>query len=799
MFPADPEWLNDHRVFGRLVVPGALYGAMATLASAAAAGSLAVEDMQLHNPLIFPDEEDGSGEEGRKVQVLLDRSEEASRRVQILSRGEDGEEWTLHAEAHIAVDSRGPEAESRLDIESLKASLSPVDVPAFYRAKAEVGIDLGPRFRTLAAVWSRPGEALGEVSFPEALGPSELDVHPLLLDGCFQVLAAARNPGKSEDGITYLPFAWERLWLKDRLPDRLICHVRLREDPRGEEADEPSEVLAGDLGIYDSNGVLVGELSGYAVKRATREAMLSAVEGLDELLYEVVWRDGVLAPGMPSADFLPSPSDMVPHSQPFSRYLTAEGVGVEEEAALQADLERLAWSYALSTLEKLGWQRRTGDAVDSESLRQDLEVLPDHSQLFRRILEILARSGVLEASGEGFVVAVGAEDPLPEAMPQDPEEYATGMSGRYLHGANEIGLFRRCAGALAEVLRGREDPLSLLFGDAEPQAADLYRRAPVWKAANQMLGEVVQNIAAGLPDGRRLRVLEVGAGIGSATECILPGLPAGQFDYTYTDISAGFFADAEGRFSQADVPIEYRVLDIEKEPEAQGFDSHGYDLVIAANVLHATQYLDETLMHCRELLAPAGQLVALENQRGRGWMDLIFGQLDGWWRFADRYRSHHALAGPDVWRQALGDVGFGDVQILGVDESESAGLPDRGVIVAQGPVEVVLPPAAWVLAADRGGVATALADQLAARNQTVVLAGGNRRGTGELRTTRPEWSEEPWRWIGASRGSPFWRSCPAMCRSVVSCILRRWTVTGHGRLRRKWERMRDERRQVRWR
>ena len=432
VFPADPEWLNDHRVFGRLVVPGALYGAMATLASAAEAGSLAVEDMQLHNPLIFSEEEDGSDEKGRKVQVLLDRSEEgASRRVQILSRGEDGEEWTLHAEAQIAADSRGPEAEPRLDIESLKANLSPVDVPAFYRAKAEVGIDLGPRFRTLAAVWSRPGEALGEVSFPEALGPSELDVHPLLLDGCFQVLAAARNPGKSEDGITYLPFAWERLWLQDRLPERLICHVRLREDPRGEEADEPSEVLAGDLGIYDSNGVLVGELSGYAVKRATREAMLSAVEGLDELLYEVVWRDGVLAPGMPSADFLTSPSDMVPRSEPFSRYLTAEGVGVEEEADLQADLERLAWSYALSTLEKLGWQRRTGDAVDSEGLRQDLEVLPVHSQLFRRILEILARSGVLEAAGEGFVVAVGAEDPLPEAMPQDPEEYATGMSGRY--------------------------------------------------------------------------------------------------------------------------------------------------------------------------------------------------------------------------------------------------------------------------------------------------------------------------------------------------------------------------------
>ena len=735
VFPSDPAWLEDHRVFGRLVAPGALYGAMAVSASfAEGAGGDALEDMQFRNPLIFPDQDAGEGaaEPGRKMQVLLDGpGEEPSRRIRILSRGESGDEWTLHAEARVSPGDGGLPAEPREDLEGLKTGLSPRDVVALYRAKAEVGIDLGPSFRGLEAVWSGAGEALGEMALPAGIDPGGLDVHPLLLDGCFQVMAAARDTAGTWEGVTYLPFGWERLWLKGALPERVVCHARMAGNGRTSAPDaesEPPEVLTGDLRIYDPSGTLLGRLDGYTVKRATREALLSAVEGVDELLYEVVWRDGVLAPGMPSADFLPSPSGMVPRSKPFSRYLADEGVGVEEEAALQADLERLAWCHALSALEKLGWRRRAGAAVDVEGLRKDLEVLPDHSRLFRRILEILSRSGVLEPAGEGFVVAVGAEDRLPEAMPPDPEEHAAGMIARYPHGSNEIGLMRRCAGALPEVLRGREDPLSLLFGDAEPQAGDLYRKAAVWRAANLMLGEVVQTLAAELPDGRRLRVLEVGAGIGSATECVLPGLPPGRFDYTYTDISAGFFAEAEGRFSQADVPIEYRVLDIEKEPAAQGFDSHVYDLVIAANVLHATQYLDETLMHCRDLLAPAGQLVALENQRGRGWMDLIFGQLDGWWRFADRYRSRHALAGPEVWRRALGDVGFGDVQILGVDESESAGLPDRGVIVAQGPVEVILAPAAWVLAADRGGVAAGLAAQLAERNQAVVLAGEESEG-----------------------------------------------------------------------
>ena len=30
--------------------------------------------------------------------------------------------------------------------------------------------------------------------------------------------------------------------------------------------------------------------------------------------------------------------------------------------------------------------------------------------------------------------------------------------------------------------------------------------------------------------------------------------------------------------------------------------------------------------------------MALENMRGRGWQDITFGLLDGWWRFADDYR-----------------------------------------------------------------------------------------------------------------------------------------------------------------
>ena len=732
VFPAEPAWLDDHRVYRRVVVPGALYGAMAAAVSRTGGrGPVVVEEMQLHNALVFPEDgsEDGSGDAGRILQMVLDASEgTATRGFRIFSKGSEGE-WVVHVEGHVAPGTAVPEAGGRIDLEGLKARLSPVDVAGYYRARLETGVDLGASFQTLARAWAGPGEAVGEVAFPEDLGRNELDVHPLVLDGCFQVVGSARNLDGPHGSVTYLPFGWERLWLTTgRLPDRVVCHVRMSDASRAADAQEgePPEVLTGELRIYDLNGVLLGGLDGYTVKRATRAALLSAGESVKDLLYEVVWRERALPEGMPSADFFPDPESVKAGAQLLAEYLVEAGVDPDDRNALLTDLEHWSWSYAVATLDTLGWQRTVGEEVRSEALREQLGVIAEHSRLFRRMLEMAAKAGVLhEGDGGGFRVVVGSGDPWPEAIPADPGGHHEVMAGRYSHGLTEIGLFRRSGGALAEVLRGREDPLTLLFSSGEPTAADLYLKAPVARAANRMLEVAVQALVDALPRGRRLRVIEVGAGTGSATASVLPLLPEGQFDYMYTDISAGFFAEAEARFGDGGGCIEYRPLDIEKDPVAQGFDEHGYDLLLASNVLHATRYLEETLGHCRKLLAPSGQLVALENLSGLGWMDLTFGQLDGWWRFADDYRPHHALAGPAVWRRALGDAGFGEVEVVGVDESDVHRVPDKGVIVARGPAEVREPAGAWVLAADGGGVAEELAGELAARNQTVVVVGGD--------------------------------------------------------------------------
>ncbi|MDE0005377.1 MAG: acyltransferase domain-containing protein, partial [Rhodospirillaceae bacterium] len=412
VYPSDPAWLQDHKVFGRLIAPGALYGTMAASAALAeGSDSVVLEDMQLHSPLVFSEQDsaDGQDEDGRKVQVVLDASEQASSRsVQIYSKGTENE-WTLHVEGRVLPGAPLPAAGGRTDLEGLKARLSPADVPVYYRAKASTGIDLGPLFRTLGTVWSGPGEALGEVILPEALGRNELDVHPLLLDGCFQVVGVARNMTGGPNEATYLPFGWDRLWLTRRLPDRVFCHVRMSEASQRAEAEagEPSEVLSGELRIYDPDGMLLGEFSGYTVKRATRAALLSAVEGVEDLLYAVTWRDRALESGLKPADFFPSPATVAARSQLFTGYLADAGVDPQGRNALLADLERWSWCRALATLEELGWQRTKGESVDAEELREQLDVLPEHKRLFRRMFEMVAKSGVLEETGDRFVVLLG--------------------------------------------------------------------------------------------------------------------------------------------------------------------------------------------------------------------------------------------------------------------------------------------------------------------------------------------------------------------------------------------------------
>src|SRR5262249_20320782 len=153
-----------------------------------------------------------------------------------------------------------------------------------------------------------------------------------------------------------------------------------------------------------------------------------------------------------------------------------------------------------------------------------------------------------------------------------------------------------------------------------------------------------------VPAGRRLRVLEIGAGTGGTTAALLPVLPADRTDYVYTDVSPRFTGAAREKF-RAYPFVQYQVLDIERPAAAQAFPRQPpFDLSVAANVLHATRDLRQALLHTRQLAAPGALLVLLEGTEPVRSVDLTFGLSEGWWRFTgDPVRPGHPLLPDGHW------------------------------------------------------------------------------------------------------------------------------------------------------
>jgi hypothetical protein len=76
------------------------------------------------------------------------------------------------------------------------------------------------------------------------------------------------------------------------------------------------------------------------------------------------------------------------------------------------------------------------------------------------------------------------------------------------------------------------------------------------------------------------------------------------FIYVYGYLSR-FFRPAKERFK--DRPgVRYEVLDISQDPLTQGFELKSFDLIIAANVVHATPSLNITLLYLYCLLRAGG-------------------------------------------------------------------------------------------------------------------------------------------------------------------------------------------------
>jgi acyl carrier protein len=134
--------------------------------------------------------------------------------------------------------------------------------------------------------------------------------------------------------------------------------------------------------------------------------------------------------------------------------------------------------------------------------------------------------------------------------------------------------------------------------------------------------------------------------------------------------------------------INYGLLDAEKSPQEQGYESHAFDIVIAASVLHATRNIKEVLRNIRSLLAPNGLLLLVEETRFHTLFDMGMGLQKGFDFFEDEdLRQRHPLLSKEQWREALLAEGFEDFSAFSNPGSVTEFLGFE-VLLARGPSSV---------------------------------------------------------------------------------------------------------------
>lgn len=364
-------------------------------------------------------------------------------------------------------------------------------------------------------------------------------------------------------------------------------------------------------------------------------------------------------------------------------------------AAAVPHVDRLVVSAMQGALVELGIEIRPGDTIDPNSVVSAGIVTQEHEQLLRRICEILSQRGILSKQhGEDrWNVLQGVSDEADWAA-----ELVTAQREWPIVEC-ELQLVSRCGSALSAVLHGDVDPLSVLFPDGDASdLLQLYRSSPLARISNRLVAEAAQAVAdlkaAGTANKRAgLRVLEVGAGTGGTTSAVLPAIAEHLESYWFTDASPLLVASSSGQFG-TDHGIEYHKLDIELPPNQQGVPEGTFDLVIAANVLHATADLRTSLTHVRRLLREDGFMVALEGVRPEYFLDLVFGMTKGWWRFRDAdLRPDYPLISERQWVSLLSECEFDGAVGLPYPVADDLVRECQSVLIARGGVAASPNPA----------------------------------------------------------------------------------------------------------
>ena len=592
---SEVPWLRHHKIQGSILFP---FSGMLAIAIEAARQSadphktirgIELRDVIAGTALILADSDDEPRETLLQLRPWRNGSRALAsqwREFSLSSRDRQGA-WTHHSNGLVTVhydedgkpnpafaDERASAAEGyRATYDRLRsAKLKEDNFSRFYAEFARLGSDWGPTFRPIVELRSKGSEALCTLEIQDTASWMPMNhesrnlIHPATLDGVFQLLIApAGRLDKDRPGV---PKAVERVYVSPRLPtapgQRLYGFSR--------KTDEFFNEMIGTIVVSD----------------AAWTEPLVLIEG-----FKNVELESLTGGGGDSASQARSAA-----VRKLGAYPSWE-LDVENSPAAALAVLRKTWAAAPSPpghvvhdLELAAYLfcRRATRRFSA----QDAEAFAPHHRLFYAYMR---RQCELAAAGA-----------LPRQTP----------SWRDLGEADEAAVLARVAAATLDgkllcrigahterMLRGEVEPLEVMREDN--LLSEFYHNA----LSDEKTPAVLCAYLRRLSHKRPLRVLEVGAGTGGATSRLMASAfgsgveAASRLEaYTYTDISSGFFEAAQDEFAEWKALFEYKVLDVERDPAAQGLLEASYDVVLAFQVLHATADLDAVLANCRKMLKP---------------------------------------------------------------------------------------------------------------------------------------------------------------------------------------------------
>ncbi len=244
-----------------------------------------------------------------------------------------------------------------------------------------------------------------------------------------------------------------------------------------------------------------------------------------------------------------------------------------------------------------------------------------------------------------------------------------------------LDLIRYVASRWLDIIRGRANPLHVLFGETGFPLWERYFRNShdLYAAHNQWAAEFIVDE---MKEGQKgLSLLELGVGFGSATgallsECRLSAREIGL--YVLTDVSPSLANKLRKSFASSYAHTTFR----SQKLDMNRFDERwrgAFDYIFAVNVIHCADHVVETLKTLRGYLKPGGMVVFSECMRKDDQtllhQEFIFSLLPA---FAPIPRKPDAppcygFRSPSDWRGFMDEAGYETYKVMVNDAERTRG------------------------------------------------------------------------------------------------------------------------------